>query len=76
VDELKGNTERRLEELGLEEFFGDYVRLQKRVDDLESTLARVLQGLVGAETQEERLAAVELADVLPTIRVHRQRLAG
>lgn len=68
--EEKSKTELRCEELGLEEFFVDYVRLQRRVDDLEATLGKVLQGLVDADTREERLAAVEIADVLPTIEVH------
>lgn len=67
----KSKTELRCEELGIEEFFADYVRLQRRVDDPEGTLARVLRGLVDAETREERLAAVEFADALPTVRVHR-----
>lgn len=70
--ENKSKTELRCEELGIEELFVDYVRLQRRVDDLEGTLACVLQGLVDAETPEERLAAVEIADVLPTVRVHRR----
>jgi hypothetical protein len=44
---------------------------ERRIDDLEPTLAQVLQALAEAETREERLAAVELADGLPTIKGHR-----
>lgn len=33
--------ERRFEELGLEEFFWSFVRLQSRVDDLECELAEL-----------------------------------
>ena len=72
----KEQIELRCEELGIEELFWSFIRLQMRVDDLESTLAHVLQGLVDAETKEERQAAVELADALPTIAVHRRRLAS
>lgn len=76
----KENTEQQQqqqpEEVDVQDLFWDTIRLQRRADDLESTLAHVLQGLVEAETREERLAAVEIADVLPTIRVHRGRLSA
>jgi hypothetical protein len=36
-------------------------------------LARTLSALAAAETKEERQAAVELVDELPTMRVQRQR---
>ncbi len=36
--------ERRFEELGLEDFFWAFIRLQSRVDDLETELANSLKG--------------------------------
>lgn len=60
----------------LEEIRKDLRHNERRIDDLEATLAHALQGLVDAETREERRVAVELADVLPTFKVHRERLAS
>ncbi len=70
MDEKK-TTERRMEELGLEEFWSDYLALERRADDLEATLARALSDLAAAETKEERLEALKVLDELPTMRVHR-----
>jgi hypothetical protein len=67
------NTEQRMEELGLGEFWSDFLPLERRVDDLEEVLARTLSALAAAQTKEERLAAIELIDELPSMRVHRQR---
>jgi chromosome segregation ATPase len=61
-----------MEQQEIEDIRRDIRHNERRIDDLESTLARVLQALVDAQTREERLAAVEIADVLPTIRVHRR----
>jgi hypothetical protein len=70
---MEKNTEQRMEELGLGEFWRDFLHLERRVDDLEEVLARTLSVLAAAQTKEERQAAVELVDELPTMRVHRQR---
>ncbi len=56
----------------LEDVRKDNRHTERRLDDLEATLARVLNALTDAETREERMAAVEIADELPTIRVHRR----
>jgi chromosome segregation ATPase len=67
----EGNTEQQ----ELEHIRKDIRHNERRIDDLQTSLAKVLQGLVDAETREERLAAVEMADVLPTVRVHRRSSA-
>jgi hypothetical protein len=43
AEEQRSVEERRFEELGLEEFFWSFVRLQARVDDLEGALAEARQ---------------------------------
>jgi hypothetical protein len=40
-EEQRGEQEKRFEELGLEEFFWSFIRLQSRVDDLEAELANL-----------------------------------
>ena len=39
AEEDRSAEERRFEDLGLEEFFWSFVRLQSRVDDLEGELS-------------------------------------
>lgn len=41
AEEDRSAQERRFEDLGLEEFFWSFIRLQSRVDDLESELAEL-----------------------------------
>jgi hypothetical protein len=41
AEEHRSDQERRFEELGLEEFFWSFVRLQARVDDLETELRKL-----------------------------------
>jgi hypothetical protein len=40
-EEQRSEREKRFEELGLEDFFWSFVRLQARVDDLEAELAEL-----------------------------------
>ena len=40
-EEQRGEQERRFEELGLQDFFWSFVKLQSRVDDLEAELANL-----------------------------------
>jgi hypothetical protein len=40
-EEQRSEQERRFEELGLEQFFWSFIRLQARVDDLETELANL-----------------------------------
>lgn len=72
AEEDRSDEERRFEELGLEEFFWSFIRLQSRVDDLESVLASALDALAAAETAEQRRAAVEITNQLPTMRAARE----
>ncbi len=67
----KKTTEQRMEELGLEEFWSDFLHLERRVDDLEATLAKALSALAAAEGKEARLEALKVLDDLGTMRVHR-----
>ena len=70
-DTERGWTERRMEELGIESFWSDCLSLERRLDDLEEVLARALSAIATAESKEERIDALKLVDVLPTMRVHR-----
>ncbi len=67
----KKTTERRMEELGLEEFWSDFLHLERRVDDLEAVLAKALSALAAAESKEERMEALKVLDQLDTMKVHR-----
>ena len=67
-------TEQRIEELGLEEFFSDFLHLERRIDDLEAVLAEALPKMAAAETKEEQMEALKSLDELPTVRAHRRRL--
>jgi hypothetical protein len=73
VVEERTEQGKRMEELGLGELWSDFLHLERRVDDLEEVLAKTLSALAAAESKEERQAAIELVDELPTMRVHRQR---
>ncbi len=55
AEELRSEQERRFEELGLEEFFWSFIRLQSRVDDLEEQLS----ALTNAPTLSEVDALIE-----------------
>jgi hypothetical protein len=66
-------TEQRMEELGLGEFWSDFLHLERRVDDMEEVLARTLSAFAATETKEERIKAFELVDELPTMHVHREQ---
>ena len=44
AEEQRSKQERRFVELGLEGFFRSFIRLQSRVDDLETELANSLKG--------------------------------
>ncbi len=72
---MEQSTERRVEELGLEGFRSDFLALERRADDLEEVLAKVLSALAAAETREERVEALRLLDEIPTMRVHRERFS-
>jgi hypothetical protein len=65
---------RRMDELGLRDFWSDFLHVERRIDDLEEVLAKALSALVAAESKEERIEALKLVDELPTMRVHRERL--
>jgi hypothetical protein len=67
-------TEQRMEELGLEGFFSDFLYLERRVDDLEAVLAKALTEMAAAENREERMEALKVVDELPTMRAHRAPL--
>jgi hypothetical protein len=41
AEHQRGEQEKRFEELGLEDFFWSFIRLQSRVDDLEAELAEL-----------------------------------
>jgi hypothetical protein len=71
----KEPLELRCEGLGIEQLFWDHIRLQTRLDDLEGILGQTFAALVDAQTREERQKAVEVADAIETIAVHR-RLAS
>lgn len=72
AEEDRSAEERRFEELGLEEFFWSFVRLERRLDDLESILASALDALAAAETPEQRRAAVEITNQLATMEAARE----
>jgi hypothetical protein len=40
-EKQRSDEEKRCEELGLEDFFWSFIRLQSRVDDLEAELAEL-----------------------------------
>ncbi len=71
----QSSTERRVGELGLGEFWSDFLHIERRIDDLEEVLAKGLTALAAAETKEERIEALEVLDELPTMRVHRERIS-
>lgn len=81
MDEAKENPlrkeeiELRCEELGIEELFWSYIRLQRRVDDLEATLGRVFAAIAETQSLEQLREAVAIGDQIETIKVHR-RLAS
>ena len=54
----------------LEETKKDLRHVERRVDDLEAVLARVLEVLVCSETPEDRREALEIAEELPTMRAY------
>jgi hypothetical protein len=60
-----------VEELRLGDFRFDFLHLERRIDDLEEVLAKTLSA-AAAETKEERLAALDPVDELPTIPAHRK----
>ena len=44
AEEDRSEQERRFEELGLEDFYWSFIKLQTRVDDLEKELAGLRRG--------------------------------
>jgi hypothetical protein len=74
VVEERTEQGKRVEELGLGEFWSDFLHLERRVDDLEGVLARTLSAFAAAESREERVKALELVDDLPTMRALREKL--
>jgi hypothetical protein len=73
VVEERTEQGKRMEELGLGDFWSDFLHLERRVDDLEGVLARTLSAFAAAEAKDERIKALELVDELPTMRAHRER---
>ena len=71
AEDDRSAEEKRFEDLGLEQFFWSFVRLERRVDDLETVLASALDALAAAETPAERRAAVEVTNQLATMRAAR-----